>query len=427
MKRILLFLLLGVVACGKESGVSPGNASTFVRYFNGGNNDVAASVIQTSDKGLLILATTQIKLSELSVARYKIKLIKTDANGNELWQRFYPEFAPSKEVVSDTSNYQAGGIYVLGDGTIAIAGTHILKSGLSNVLLLTTDKEGLNPKDITLFSQKNTIGTAVSVTPFNGSTQYLISGTILDEGIKENLFVARVNTQLTASPWSTAYGNGIVVSMANKVYLDPSNSFLFSGGTINRTSTTAIRLADVQIDTLNPGAIVSDVPIGNPAFNVVGNDFCRFGQTWAFVGSTDEKKDGTVGDFDILYERVDLNQGIVLSHQTFPIDGVGPTHDGSKQNDVGNSICTTQDGGLLLLGTVNSQGAFGRGGKDYYLIKINAFGTVEWTELYGSKFDDNGVQVIQASDGGYIVLGTTTLANLKSIMLMKTGKDGKIQ
>src|SRR5438132_1089461 len=85
---VLIFLLL--VSC-KESGVQIAKPSTFVRYFNGGFNDQAQTIIETSDKGFLILANT-LTNTTLSNTYYKIKLIKTDAYGNQVWEHFYPDF-----------------------------------------------------------------------------------------------------------------------------------------------------------------------------------------------------------------------------------------------------------------------------------------------------------------------------------------------
>ncbi len=78
-----------------------------------------------------------------------------------------------------------------------------------------------------------------------------------------------------------------------------------------------------------------------------------------------------------------------------------------------------------MLGTIalDDQGT----NTDYYLIKIDAFGVKSWIRQHGGKFVDVGCKVIQASDGGYIVLGTTNLANVKSILLMKTDSQGNIQ
>ena len=98
-------------------------------------------------------------------------------------------------------------------------------------------------------------------------------------------------------------------------------------------------------------------------------------------------------------------------------------------NKIGNAISVTQDGGLLLAGTVQSDDAknFGRGGRDLYLIKIDAFGTPTWQKDIGSRNDDVSVAALQADDGGYVVLASTTLAGLKTIMLLKTDNNGNIQ
>ena len=44
-----------------------------------------------------------------------------------------------------------------------------------------------------------------------------------------------------------------------------------------------------------------------------------------------------------------------------------------------------------------------------------------------AKIDKNGVAVMQAQDGGYIILGTTTQGALKILTLLKTDKDGNIE
>jgi hypothetical protein len=67
-------------------------------------------------------------------------------------------------------------------------------------------------------------------------------------------------------------------------------------------------------------------------------------------------------------------------------------------------------------------------GTDYCLIKVDAFGkpTPIWTRVLGGRFDDAGKSIITTADGGHVVLGTTNLANVKTILLMKVDKEGKI-
>jgi hypothetical protein len=98
-------------------------------------------------------------------------------------------------------------------------------------------------------------------------------------------------------------------------------------------------------------------------------------------------------------------------------------------NKTGDALSTTNDGGLLLAGTVPSNESlnFGSGETDLYLIKINAFGDITWQKAIGSRNADHSVAVLQADDGGYVVLAGTTLAGLKTIMLMKTDNNGNIQ
>src|SRR5579859_5157522 len=91
MKGFFTALILVLVVSCKESGVQLAKPSTFVRYFNGGFNDQAQAILETSDKGFLILANSLTK-STLSNDYYKIKLIKTDGYGNQLWEQIYPRF-----------------------------------------------------------------------------------------------------------------------------------------------------------------------------------------------------------------------------------------------------------------------------------------------------------------------------------------------
>jgi hypothetical protein len=51
---------------------------------------------------------------------------------------------------------------------------------------------------------------------------------------------------------------------------------------------------------------------------------------------------------------------------------------------------------------------------------------VLWTKSFGSKREDIGVDVLQADDGGFMILGRTMLANVPTIALIKTDADGKI-
>jgi len=281
-------------------------------------------------------------------------------------------------------------------------------------MILKVNAEGTTGKSTTLNSQISVSGVGISA---DSDGNFWAVGSILNSATDKNMLLAKFNKTSLDSLWSYQYGAG-QSTLAPRLFLNNRND-AFWGGTIQKDNTnSAIRFVKVQTNSSNTGGIDFDLPLSNPQYTETGNDFCRYGSGFAVIGTTNQKESGT-GDLDILFKRI-ADDGSELSSQSFPIEG-------QQQNETGNSICSTQDGGLLLLGTVDTQGDIGRGDKDYYLIKINAFGALEWTKDYGSKFEDNGANVIQAKDGGYVILGTSSLGRVKTIMLMKTDKNGKIE
>lgn len=77
---------------------------------------------------------------------------------------------------------------------------------------------------------------------------------------------------------------------------------------------------------------------------------------------------------------------------------------GGKDWDSGNSIVQTRDGGFLIGGQTFS---FGAGSYDFYVVRLNPAGDLEWTKTIGGSASDSGNSICQTSDGGYAVGGST--------------------
>lgn len=81
---------------------------------------------------------------------------------------------------------------------------------------------------------------------------------------------------------------------------------------------------------------------------------------------------------------------------------------GSLNTDSAYDIEQTSDGGYVFIGTVgNSNGdVVGSFGSQIWVVKLNSTGTITWQKTLGGTYDENGYCIKQTTDGGYIIAGS---------------------
>lgn len=77
---------------------------------------------------------------------------------------------------------------------------------------------------------------------------------------------------------------------------------------------------------------------------------------------------------------------------------------GGELNDIGHSIQQSQEGGYLICGETES---YGQGEADFYVIKIDSDGNLEWSNAYGGQDYETGRSITQSSSGDYSIVGST--------------------
>ncbi|MGA8849566.1 MAG: hypothetical protein WB564_07085 [Dehalococcoidia bacterium] len=100
---------------------------------------------------------------------------------------------------------------------------------------------------------------------------------------------------------------------------------------------------------------------------------------------------------------------------------------GELGDDFGESVQQTSDGGYVIAGSTNSSTTpNGTGGADVLLIKTDSNGNKIWDKTFGGNSTDVGWSVQQTSDGGYIVVGSTSSygAGRWDVWLIKTDSNG---
>ena len=91
---------------------------------------------------------------------------------------------------------------------------------------------------------------------------------------------------------------------------------------------------------------------------------------------------------------------------------------GGKNEDEGNSVQQTIDGGYIIAGRSRRTSAY----NNNILIKTNEYGDTLWTKIFGSIFNHSeGFSVKQTTDTGYIITGFGTS---RALNLIRTDMNG---
>lgn len=93
------------------------------------------------------------------------------------------------------------------------------------------------------------------------------------------------------------------------------------------------------------------------------------------------------------------NPGFTVNARTF----------GGIENDNAKAVIRTSDNGYAVLGHTQSQDGDITDKQntsfDYWLLKFDAQNTLQWTKTFGGSDDDRGNSLLQTSDGGFAILG----------------------
>ena len=119
------------------------------------------------------------------------------------------------------------------------------------------------------------------------------------------------------------------------------------------------------------------------------------------VAGSSESDDGNVsgnnGNKDCWIVKLD-SQGIIQWE----------TNIGGSNNDTVHDIIQTVDGGFIV-GAFSSSSdgdvSENNGMRDFWIVKLNMSGSIEWENNIGGSSDDILESIIQSSDGGYVAVG----------------------
>jgi hypothetical protein len=96
---------------------------------------------------------------------------------------------------------------------------------------------------------------------------------------------------------------------------------------------------------------------------------------------------------------------------------------GGSLFDCGTSAVQTPDGGFLILGWTRS---FGNGQRDFYLVKVDSLGNLEWQRTYGGGDMETGMSIIALIDDNFLLAGAQVNGGINKGKIIKINPTGGI-
>jgi hypothetical protein len=357
---------------------------------------IGYSIKQTTDDGYVIAGS---KYSfEPNYLSQMVWLIKTDADGNRVWDRIFG--GPRNDIGYSVQQSVDGGYIIAGS-------TESFGSGGKDLWLIETDDKGKEIWNKTFGGSSDDWGHSVQQTNDGG---YIIAGSMYSYN----------RAHLSQMVWlikTDANGNEVW----NKIFGGPRDDWGYSvqqtndGGYIIVGATKSFGENDNSalwlIKTDPNGNEIWDRTFSGPA-DAVGYSVQQTNDGGYIIAGS---RESVTNGIELLWLIKTDENGLKVWDKTFS----------GLEDDVGNSIQQTSDGEYIVTGSKETPGG---GNQDLWLIKVDAGGNEIWDKSFDGSGWNEGKSVQQTKDGGYILAGSNYSYNQRDknsvVWLIKTNSNG---
>jgi len=407
------------VSCKEIEDAPALERETFIQFFEKGD-DYTGQMADLDDDGFIVAGNLQNNL------KTSIVITKTDALGNIQWEEII-ENASVSSIKSISDGYLIFGDSIEIDST-ALSLNDITKT---KAQLLKMSKSHQIVNRVTIKAPDNSIDFHGNAMNIDAAGNIITIGSLTVPSQSTQFFVASINSSTFDTLWTRRK------ELIDRDYANSKSVYFTSTGQIIWAS------AAVKVQQ-NATRSYLTIPVVQPQSDFVNSSY--FGENEDnYYSAADIQQTplgfGVIGTYsspsldksNIYFVRASQNGTIQSGSERF-FDGLRsenntPLEDKtiSESEDSGNALSTTSDGGFLLAGSSLTTTSRGNGGKDVFLIRINAFGDMLWNRIIGGSGDETVSSVKTMPDGGFLICGSSSINGLSSAFIMKTDANGDIK
>jgi len=401
----------GYITAGYTNSFGAGSADFWVikldatgsivwqKTYGGSNEDEAYSIIETYD-GSYIRYIVAGRTASFGAGSYDAWVLKLYDQGSIKWQKTYGgNFSDTAHFVSPAT-----------DGYIIAGRTSSFGAGGYDFWLSKMDTYGNVGAYCTVITDTNISDSFTNITPSGTSVSANVSSLVLvSTGINGVNSGCISSIQCPSAPAFVKTFGGSNVDIAYSVLQTSDEGYVILG----YSESYGAGGSDLWIFRLNKSGVPLWHKVRGGGDQDYGYSIQETSEGGFFV--TGYTQSFGAGGADIWVLKLDQN-GFEQWQRTY----------GGSNSEGAYSGQQTSDGGYIIVGSTYSYGA---GNSDIIVIKLSSTASIEWQKTYGGSGNDYGYSIQQTTDGGYIVAGVTYTygAGAGDFWILKLNSSGNVQ
>ena len=391
------------------------------KSYGGTNNEFASSIKKTTDGGYILAGATTSNDGNVTGnhGTYDYWIVKIDMNGSILWQKTYGGFLHDRAL--DIIQTLDGGFIIAGNTDSA--GNNDIGQGfqMDDFWIVKTYTIGNIQWQKCYGGSQRDIPHSIQQT-FDGG--YIVAGESNSHdgdvignhsfGNYMDYWVIKLDSTGTLQ-WQKCYG-GLNIDVAYDIHQTKDSGYIIAGyaSSVDGDLTAHKGYDDYWvIKTNSTGFIQWQKSMGGTSAERASSIEQTFDGGYIVAGYTDSNDSDVTG-----YHSIPLNNP--SDYWIIKLDSLGSFQwkkcYGGYENDLGYTIKQTQEGGYIVAGRSNSTDGDVTGnhfGGDYWILKLDALGIIQWENCYGGSGDEGAVSFSPGNylelttDGGFILSGSS--------------------